>query len=345
MIVSDFAKASVFYDAITAPLGAKRVYNFPNGALYGGAKGIFFSIGQKEGAGHREGTHYAFHGESTQQVDAWYEAAIKAGAKDNGKPGPRPSYGPNFYGAFVHDPIDGVHLECCFKEYEAPSEGPKYKLTYFDARGRAEQIRLLLHEVGVKFEDARLNRDSFVALQKQENSPLAFGSVPLLEEGKFSLVQSGVIMGYLAKKHGLYPTNAKDAALADSVVLGVEDLRIKVSAEPYTKAKTSKEGKTEAEVADIDKAIESVKTFLNNVWHARWAPNFERILKTSGTGFVVGKSLTHADIALFDGLDSLANGLGPNFPGFDEKTTPHIVKFLHEMRSRPNIKAYVASRK
>jgi len=345
VIVSDFSKAQKFYDAILAPLNGKRVVDFPGVSLYGNAKGIFLSIAQKEGAGHRDGTHYAFAGENTKQVDAWYEAAIKAGAKDNGKPGPRPAYGPNFYGAFVHDPFDGTHLECCFKEYEAPTDAPKYKLTYFDGRGRGEQARLLLNEVGVKFEDVRLNRDGFVALQKQENSPLVFGSVPLLEEGKFSLVQGPAIMTYLAKKNGLYPTNAKDGAYADSIVLGAEDLRMKMFDLPYTKAKTAKDGKSEAEVAEIDKAGEVVKTFVNTTWSQRWLPNIERILKHSGTGFVVGKSLTHADLALFDVVDAITSNLGPFFPGLDEKTTPFLVKFLQDIRARPNIKKYVESRK
>jgi len=344
IIVSDFAKAQAFYDAILAPLGAKRVVNFPNVSLYGNAKGVFMSIAQKEGAGHREGTHYAFAGDSTKQVDAWYEAAIKAGAKDNGKPGPRPGYGPNFYGAFVHDPIDGTHLECCFKEYEAPSDAPKYRVSYFDGRGRGEQVRLLLHEVGVKFEDVRLNRDSFVALQKQENSPLVFGSVPLLEEGKFSLVQGSAIMSYLAKRHGLYPVNLKEAEHADSVVMGAEDLRMKMFDAPYTKAKTSKDGKSEAEAGDIDKAVETVKAFVNNTWGGRWGPNLERILKNNGTGFMVGKSLTHADISVFEVVDAIVNNLGSFFSGWEEKT-PLLAKFYSDIKSRPNVKKYLETRK
>lgn len=347
LITSDFSKAQVFYDAILAPLHGKRVYNFPNnsGALWANPKGIFLSLAQKENAAHRDGTHFAFCAENTTEVDAWYEAAIKGGAKDNGKPGPRPSYGPNFYGAFVHDPIDGTHLECCFKEYEAPSDAPKYKLSYFEGRGRGEQIRVFLHELGVKFEDNRLTREAFVALQKQENSPLVFGSVPLLEEGKFSLVQGSSIMSYLAKKHGAYPSNPKEGKYADSIVMGCEDLRMKMFELPFTKAKASKDGKSEAEVADIDKAIASAKTFVHDLWNGRWGPNLERILKNGGSGFVIGKSLTHADVALFDVVDSIVNNLGPHFPGVDEKVFPHLAKFMHEMRSRPNIKKYVESRK
>jgi len=325
-------------------LNGKRVVNFPGVSLYANAKGIFLSIAQKEGAGHRDGTHYAFASENTKQVDAWYEAAIKAGAKDNGKPGPRPAYGPNFYGAFVHDPIDGTHLECCFKEYEAPTEGAKYRVSYFDARGRAEQIRLLLHELAINFEDNRLNRDGFVALQKQENSPLTFGSVPLLEEGKQSMVQGTAILSYLAKKHGLYPSNIKDGQHADSVALGAEDLRTRLFDCPYTKAKTSKDGKSEAEVAEIDKAIESTKTYATLVT-SRWFPNFERILKNSGTGFAVGKSLTHADIALFDIVDAVTTCLGPFLPALDDKQTPLLVKFMNDIKSRPNIKKYLETRK
>jgi len=344
LITSDLAKAQAFYDAILAPLGAKRVANYPGISLYGGAKGIFMSIAQKENAAHRDGTHFAFAGSSTQEVDEWYAAGIKAGAKDNGKPGPRPSYGPHFYGAFLHDPIDGTHLECCFKEYQAPSDKPRYKMSYFDGRGRGEQIRLFLHELGVAFEDNRLGRDGFVALQKQENSPLTFGSVPLLEEGKFQVVQGAAIMAYLAKNHGVYPKNSQEAAQADAVVLGAEDFRIKIFNEPTTKAKTSTDGKTDAEKADIDKAQESVKNFLTNTWHGRWAGQFEHILKSNGTGFAVGKSFSHADAAMFDVVDLLHFAMGPLFSGLDDKT-PNLAAFYKSIAARPNIKKYIESRK
>jgi len=199
--------------------------------------------------------------------------------------------------------------------------------------------------LGVAFEDVRLTRDAFVALQKQENSPLTFGSVPLLEEGKFTVVQGSSIMAYIAKSHGVYPKNAQEGAQADAVVLGAEDLRMKIFSEPYTKAKTSKDGKSDAEKADIDKAQESVKNFLTNVWHGRWAGQLEGILKTAGTGFAVGKSLSHADVALFDVLDFLHFAFGPLFPGLDQKTTPLLAEFYKTIGSRPNIKKYTESRK
>ena len=48
-------------------------------------------------------------------MNAFHEAALKAGGKDNGKPGPRPDYGPHYYAAFAHDP-DGNNIEAVYNE-------------------------------------------------------------------------------------------------------------------------------------------------------------------------------------------------------------------------------------
>lgn len=60
-----------------------------------------------------EGIHIAFEADSHEQVDALYEAALAAGGRDNGKPGPRPHYGQNYYAAFVFD-LDGANIEAMF---------------------------------------------------------------------------------------------------------------------------------------------------------------------------------------------------------------------------------------
>ena len=56
------------------------------------------------------GTHVAFLAENPAQVDAFYAAAIAAGATDDGAPGGRPHYGPEYYGCFVRD-LDGHKIE------------------------------------------------------------------------------------------------------------------------------------------------------------------------------------------------------------------------------------------
>ncbi|MBV9465503.1 MAG: VOC family protein, partial [Solirubrobacterales bacterium] len=54
--------------------------------------------------------HVAFAADRRDQVDAFYAAALAAGGRDNGAPGPRPEYSPGYYGAFVLDP-DGNNVE------------------------------------------------------------------------------------------------------------------------------------------------------------------------------------------------------------------------------------------
>jgi predicted lactoylglutathione lyase len=60
-------------------------------------------------------THIAFQVKQRALVDAFFQAAIAAGGKDNGKPGLRPQYNPNYYGGFVLDP-DGYNIEAVCRE-------------------------------------------------------------------------------------------------------------------------------------------------------------------------------------------------------------------------------------
>ncbi|PIR84130.1 glyoxalase [Candidatus Kaiserbacteria bacterium CG10_big_fil_rev_8_21_14_0_10_51_14] len=61
-------------------------------------------------------SHVAFEAKNKKQVDAWYKAALKAGAKDNGGPGYRTEYWPGYYAAFVYDP-DGHNIEVVWWDY------------------------------------------------------------------------------------------------------------------------------------------------------------------------------------------------------------------------------------
>ena len=58
----------------------------------------------------------AFRADDHRQVDQFHAAGLDAGGRDNGKPGPRPNYGPNYYAAFLCDP-DGANIEAvCYAE-------------------------------------------------------------------------------------------------------------------------------------------------------------------------------------------------------------------------------------
>ena len=106
--VSDFARAKSFYEQARAPLGYSKQMEFESAAGFGTGQGIpDFWIGSKEGRG---ATHVAFTAADRGTVDAFHEAALAAGAEDNGAPGVREHYHQNYYAAFVHDP-DGNNIE------------------------------------------------------------------------------------------------------------------------------------------------------------------------------------------------------------------------------------------
>lgn len=117
--VSDVERAKAFYNAALAPLGMRRVMEVDEedyiAVGYGPDEAEpLFSVGcAKQGEtliAQQPGFHVAFHADSRAAVDAFYRAALAAGGTDNGAPGIRPHYHPNYYGAFVFDP-DGYHLE------------------------------------------------------------------------------------------------------------------------------------------------------------------------------------------------------------------------------------------
>lgn len=107
--VRDFAKSRAFYEQALAPLGASVVMEFPGVAGLGRAGQPQFWIHGTDAA-PAEKLHIAFVAENREQVKAFHEAALAAGAKDNGAPGLRPQYHPNYYGAFVFD-LDGNNIE------------------------------------------------------------------------------------------------------------------------------------------------------------------------------------------------------------------------------------------
>jgi len=126
--VADAERSRAFYEAALKPLGLGLIMtvsaeeNGSGGTAHGfGTEGDpFFWIGDNDRVG--EGTHVAFRAETRDQVDAFYEAALAAGGRDNGAPGLRPNYGPNYYAAFILDP-DGLNIEAvCHKSVEDDRE-------------------------------------------------------------------------------------------------------------------------------------------------------------------------------------------------------------------------------
>lgn len=116
---NDIATAQAFYDPVmTGALGHPLMFKTDTALAYGLPAGeklfvVFPFDGNAASTGN--GTHVAFRVDSRDLVDAFYNAALANGGTDEGAPGPRPHYHPNYYGAYVRDP-DGNKLQAvCHK--------------------------------------------------------------------------------------------------------------------------------------------------------------------------------------------------------------------------------------
>lgn len=120
--VSDAERSCVFYEKALSPLGLKLLHAIPpedaeSGGEQSKLKGQIFGFGRQYkplfwivgNATVGTGTHIAFIAKNRKEVDDFYEAALRAGGTDNGRPGIR-RYHENYYAAFVHD-LDGINIE------------------------------------------------------------------------------------------------------------------------------------------------------------------------------------------------------------------------------------------
>ncbi len=118
--VTDLPRSRAFYTAALAPLGITLLYEFSAEqtgnhahAGFGANDKAFFWLG--DGSALAPTLHVSFTADDRATVDAFYQAALAAGGRDNGAPGVRPHYHENYYGAFVLDP-DGHNVEAvCHK--------------------------------------------------------------------------------------------------------------------------------------------------------------------------------------------------------------------------------------
>jgi glutathione S-transferase len=194
----------------------------------------------------------------------------------------------------------------------------KPELTYFDIRGRAECIRLLLEEVAVAYEDRQITNAEWQQLKPRT----PFGQVPLLRIGNIELVQTQAILRYLARAHGLSGDSETERTRCDIAVESIRD------ADHHLGAVVWRPG-----------FEENRRSIIENEFPDRLVP-LERFFagNPAGAPFWAGASLTFADIVAFDYLENTE----ALFPGA-LSATEKLAEFRHRMAQRPNIKAYLKS--
>jgi len=207
----------------------------------------------------------------------------------------------------------------------------KPKLIYFNSRGRAEVIRLLLAEAKVDYVDERLPNNppgeppfpnkAFEALRV--TGCLAWDQLPAFEIDGEVIVQSRAIERFIAHRYGLVSSDPFEAAHADSVVEALTDISLAL-AKIVTGTPESKQ--------------EAMRDFVE-VELPKWGALFEARLKKMGTGFY-GRSCSYADVSAY----YLWNMIDQHSAGYALKMFPAIKAHTQLIGNRPAIKDWVAKR-
>ncbi|KAH9459712.1 hypothetical protein MJO28_004619 [Puccinia striiformis f. sp. tritici] len=188
---------------------------------------------------------------------------------------------------------------------------PSYKLSYFDAKGRAEAIRLALHYGGIPFTDERLSREQFA--EKKESFP--FGQVPVLTvDEKTMIPQEVAILQYVGRAAGLYPSDREEALKVDIMVNVANDFY----AAMMVFYMPDNPGKEQLKKMVIEEKLPKLFGYL------------EKHLAKNGTIFSAGENLTIADLRLYSIISTLKSGLLDSaIPTDIVDKYPHVTK-LHQ---------------
>ena len=164
------------------------------------------------------------------------------------------------------------------------------KLVYFDAYGYAEPVRIALTLGKVEFEDVRLQREDWPKYKADHADELEFGQVPVLYHDGKQINQSAAILRYVGHVTGTYPTDAFTAWRVDSFIDAFRDLQTAMGTIRYTQ--------------DEAKKKELAQAFLTGTLPTALGRFEKRLAANTSQNFLVGDSLTIADIQLLSGLHS-----------------------------------------
>ncbi|XP_062981135.1 glutathione S-transferase-like isoform X2 [Elgaria multicarinata webbii] len=161
----------------------------------------------------------------------------------------------------------------------------KPKLHYARGRGKMESIRWLLAAAGVEFEEQFLEKKEDLEKLRSDRW-LLFQQVPMVEMDGMKMVQTRVILSYIAGKYNLYGKDLKERALIDMYVEGTTDLMGLIMSLLFQPP----EEKAKQRALIIERAT------------TRYFPVYEKVLKDHRQDFLVGNKLSWADIHLLEAI-------------------------------------------
>ncbi len=217
----------------------------------------------------------------------------------------------------------------------------RYQLYYWpEIQGRGEFVRLALEDAGATYDDvARKGRgeDRMMTIMAGRNEKRAPYAPPFLKSGKLTLAQVANILFYLGPRLKLAPADEAGRLWLHQLQLTVTDFvkEIHDTHHPLGSALYYEEAKSEAK--------RYTESFLS-----RRAPKylgyFEVVLKKSGGPWLLGRKVTYIDLAMFQLIEGLRYAFPKAMKRLD-RDVPGLVGVHDRVEKRPNIKAYLASKR
>jgi glutathione S-transferase len=208
-----------------------------------------------------------------------------------------------------------------------PDPSVEATLYYFCGRGRADQIRWLMAASNISFVQRDVDsRQKFVFLA----SELPFGKIPMLQIDGMEIIETQAILRYLARRAGLAGQSDFEILLVDQLVEAVRDWLTPVIAAPFVKQNAYK---TTGNRNDSEVVAKMKEHF------AKSADRFETILKSNGGMYLVGKSITYADILVAHCITWYVEECG----GEILEPYPTLVDLQNSIISIPNVRRFIRS--
>jgi glutathione S-transferase len=216
----------------------------------------------------------------------------------------------------------------------------RYELYYWPSiQGRGEYVRLALEEAGADYADIARGERGMAAMMRmmEAKSGTPPFAPPFLKAGKLVIGQTANILLYLGSRHGLAPKAEAGRLWVHQLQLTVTDLVMEVhdTHHPIGSSLYYEDQKAPAKKRTDEFWKERVPKYLGY---------FERLLDQNGGSWLTGRRLTYIDLSLFQIVEGLRYAFPKRMKAFERKI-PGLVDLRDRVAARPNIKAYLASKR
>jgi glutathione S-transferase len=216
----------------------------------------------------------------------------------------------------------------------------RYELYYWPSiQGRGEYVRLALEEAAADYADVARGERGMAAMMRmmEAKSGTPPFAPPFLKAGKLVIGQTANILFYLGSRHGLAPKAEAGRLWVHQLQLTVTDFVVEVhdTHHPIATSLYYEDQKAPAKKRTEEFWDERVPKYLGY---------FERLLQQNGGSYLTGRRLTYIDLSLFQIVEGLRYAFPKRMKAFERKI-PGLVDLRDRVAARPNIKAYLASKR